>query len=239
MKRFRLAPAIGLGLAVTVATLTTPSSARAQFDEDQTGLWAMHFWSTTFGDGPWGLQGDTQYRLWDVGSDLEQLLLRGGITWTPASAPVTLTGGFAHITSGEFGEGDATVAERRAYQEVLLRQEVGSVIDIRHRYRSEQRWVDDQDFRTRYRYALFVDLALNGRGTGAGALYLALYDEVFINGELDIGEGRTVQRFDRNRLYGALGYGLSNRLKLQGGYMLQTVASASKGQLQISLHTTF
>jgi hypothetical protein len=84
-----------------------------------------------------------------------------------------------------------------------------------------------------------VDVPLNGRGTGDGSLYLALYDEVFINGELNIGDGRTVERFDRNRLYGALGYGLSDRFKVQAGYMLQTLASSSKGQIQASLHASF
>jgi hypothetical protein len=99
--------------------------------------------------------------------------------------------------------------------------------------------VDGQDFRTRFRYALFADVPLNGRGTGDGAIYLALYDEVFVNGELAIGDNRVVQRFDRNRLYGALGYGLTDRYKLQGGYMLQTLTNGSKGQIQLSLHAAF
>lgn len=198
----------------------------------------MLFWNTTFGDGPWGLQGDAQYRDWSLLGDMEQLLLRAGLTWTPDRGPLTLTFGAGHITTGSFGESDATFSERRIYQEALLRQRVGAV-RLRHRYRSEQRWVDQQDFRTRYRYALFVDVPLNGKGTGPGAIYLALYDEIFINGETDVGIGRRIERFDRNRLYGGLGFGISPRLRFQAGYMLQTVATGGKGQLQFSAHTTF
>ena len=216
------------------------SDTRAQeVNDDQTGAWYMAFWTAGLGESPWGFQGDIQYRNWDLGGDLEQLLLRAGLTYTPGDLPLLLTLGGAHITSGAFGDSDETSAERRVYQEGLLRQGLGSFASFRHRYRFEQRWVDGQDFRTRFRYALFVDIPLNGRGTGDEAIYLALYDEVFINGELSIGDNRTVQRFDRNRLYGALGYGLSDRLKLQGGYMLQTLTNGSKGQIQVSVHTAF
>jgi hypothetical protein len=227
-------------IAFVVLTLAlSPSRTWAQVDGDQTGAWYMLFWSAGLGESPWGFQGDVQYRNWDLIGDLEQLLIRAGVTYTPGSLPVLLTFGGAHITTGEFGDADGTSAERRLYQEALVRQSLGDVLMLRHRYRVEQRWVDDQDFRTRFRYALFVDVPLNGRGTGEGALYLALYDEVFINGELSIGDGRTVERFDRNRLYGALGYGLSDRFKIQAGYMLQTLASSSKGQIQASLHASF
>ena len=76
-------------------------------------------------------------------------------------------------------------------------------------------------------------------GPEDGSIYLALYNEVFINGELEIGRGRTVERFDRNRFYTALGFGVGDRSQVQTGYMIQTVPGGSKGQLQISLHTSF
>ena len=148
-----------------------------------------------------------------------------------------VTGGVAHITSGAFGDSDETdSAERRLYQEALIRHSLGRVVSLRHRYRYEQRWVDGQDTRTRFRYALFGDVALNGRGTGDGSIYLALYNEVFINGELEIGRDRTVERFDRNRFYTAIGFGVTDRAQVQAGYMIQTVPSGSKGQIQVSLH---
>lgn len=211
----------------------------APVDEDQLGAWYMYFWSLRLADDRWGFQGDVQYRNWDYGGDLEQLLVRGGATWTPRGADLTVTLGYANITSGAFGDDDGTTGEDRAYQELLLPQGLGARVRLRHRFRFEQRWVEDQDFRTRFRYALFVDVPLNRADLGRGALYLALYDEVFLNGERDIGGGREVETFDRNRLYGALGWAVTDRLRLQLGYMYQSSPSIDKGQLQLSAHQTF
>ena len=229
------------GALVLAGAMVLPGAGLAQtpVDRDQLGAWYMLFWSTRFDDTRVGLQGDVQHRNWNPGTDLEQLLIRGGLTYALPEVPVLVTGGVAHITSGAFGDSDETSAERRLYQEALIRHSLGRVVSLRHRYRYEQRWVDGQDTRTRFRYALFSDVALNGRGTGKGSIYLALYNEVFINGELEIGRDRTVERFDRNRFYTALGFGVSDRLRVQAGHMLQTLPSGSKGQIQVSLHTSF
>lgn len=221
--------------------LMLPVSAPAQqaIDEDDTGAWYMYFFSNRFSDSQWGLQGDVQYRNWDLGGDLEQLLLRGGLTWTTGNGALTLTQGYANITSGAFGDSDATSNEHRIYQEALLRHPLGERVRLRHRLRLEQRWVEDHDFRTRFRYGLFMDIPLNNTQIIQGTWYLAFYNEVFVNLEKNIGNGRRVKTFDRNRLYAALGYGLGKKLRLQAGYMHQASSSVDKGQLQISLHHSF
>ncbi|MEM7219739.1 MAG: DUF2490 domain-containing protein [Pseudomonadota bacterium] len=224
-------------IAVVLFAAVFAWPAYAQVDEDQAGLWSMYFWNADFGDSRFGLQGDVQYRQWDIGDDLEQLLLRGGLTWRPEGMTSTLlTLGYANITSEPFGPGNDETGENRVYQEALLSHQPADWLYLRHRFRYEQRWVDDQDFRTRFRYALFVDVPLNGVAPGPGSLYLALYNEVFINGERNIGDDARVQLFDRNRSYAALGYGLRAGLKMQFGYMHQESANFGKGQLQVSLH---
>jgi hypothetical protein len=233
----RISRALRAFALLAVLTLSNPSIA--QVNEDKTGAWYMYFFNTKFEESRWGLQGDIQYRNWDLGGDLEQLLIRGGLTFTPQSGDALFTLGYANITSGEYGPSDDTSGEDRIYQEALLPQKIGSRVFLRHRFRYEQRWVDNQDFRTRFRYALFMDVPLNGKDLRAGALYLAMYNEVFINGERDIGDGRSVEIFDRNRLYGALGYSLTDSLRVQGGYMHQYSDSVKKGQIQLSLHHSF
>ena len=69
-------------LMLAMVTLAKPPVAAAQVDEDQLGAWYMYFWGTRFNDSQWGLQGDVQYRNWDLGGDLEQLLIRGGLPYT-------------------------------------------------------------------------------------------------------------------------------------------------------------
>ncbi|UJH90333.1 DUF2490 domain-containing protein [Antarcticibacterium sp. 1MA-6-2] len=214
-------------------------NAIAQIDEEKTGAWYMYFWNTTFKESNFGLQGDVQYRNWNLGGDLEQLLLRGGLTYTPESTNVKFTLGYGHITSGVYGDSNETSSESRVYQEALLPQKLGNRFYLTHRFRYEQRWVEGQDFRTRYRYNLFLNLPLNKPDLSRNSIYLALYNELFINGERSIGNGRKVEFFDRNRFYSALGYSLRDDLRLQAGYMTQTTNTTAKGQIQLSLHHTW
>lgn len=221
--------------------LSTLFSSRlySQVNDEALGAWYMYFWNTSFEGGPWGLQGDVQYRNWNIAGDLEQLLLRGGLTYQPEKTRVNFTLGYAYIATGEYGPETNTVAESRIYQEALLPQKVGDRFYLTHRFRYEQRWVEGQDLRTRWRYNLFLNIPLNQKDLGKGAVYLALYNELFINGERDIGDDRQVELFDRNRFYGALGYSLSDGLRVQLGLMQQTTDNWKKEQLQLSAHHRF
>lgn len=209
-------------------------------DEDQLGSWYMYFFNKSFGEeSNFGLQGDLQFRAWDYGGDLEQLLLRGGLTYRPDDVNALFTLGYGNITSGAFGDSDATSGESRIYQEALLPHKLSKRVSLTHRFRYEQRWVEGQDFRTRYRYNLFLNVLLNKDAMEKKTVYLALYNELFINGQRDIGDGREVEVFDRNRTYLGIGYGLRDNLRIQAGWMQQTTDNWSKGQTQLSLHHSF
>ena len=216
-----------------------PNKAMAQIDEDKLGAWYMYFFNTTFKESRWGIQGDVQFRNWDLGSDLEQLLLRAGITYKPENANIKMTLGYGNITTGAYGSDHSTVSESRIYQEFLFPVQFGNRFYTTHRFRYEQRFVENQDFRTRYRYNLFLNIPLNKPAMEKNSIYLALYDELFINGQQDIGNGITVEYFDRNRFYAAFGYMIKKGLKIQAGIMNQTTNNWSKNQLQISFHQTF
>lgn len=215
------------------------TECKAQVDESELGAWYMYFFSGSIGDGPWGFQGDVQFRNWNIIGDMEQLLLRGGLTYTPEKANIKFTLGYGNITTGEFGDGKSTVQESRVYQEAMFPVKFGKRFYTNHRFRYEQRFVEGQNFRTRYRYNLFLNVALNKAAMEKGTLYLAFYNELFINGQREIGEGRMVEIFDRNRLYSALGYVINSKIKTQFGVMKQTTNSWSKSQLQLSFHQKF
>lgn len=208
-------------------------------EEDKLGAWYMYFFQKKLGSGPWGIQGDYQFRNWNLGGDLEQLLLRTGVTYRPKNTDIMFTGGYAYINTGNPGEGGNSVVEHRTYQEALLPQRIGSRFFLTHRFRFEQRWLDNQDFRTRFRYNIFLNVTLNNAGMTPGTVYLALYNELFINGERSIGGGRSVELFDRNRFYSGLGYVWSTKLRSQLGWMRQTTDVWSKDQLQVSMHHNF
>jgi hypothetical protein len=209
-------------------------------DEDQLGAWYMYFYNTTFKESNWGIQGDIQYRDWRGLGDREQLLLRSGLTYKPTDSGVKFTLGVANITTGQYGTDiDNPVSENRIYQEALFSNTILKRLLLTHRFRYEQRWVENQDFRTRYRYNLFINVPFKGTTLDKGTPYIALYNELFINGERSIGNGREIQFFDRNRTYLGLGYAINNKLRVQLGWMEQTTNSWQKGQLQFSLHQTF
>lgn len=215
-------------------------SADAQsVEEDQLGAWYMYFYNAKIGKSNFGVQGDFQFRYWEVAGDLEQRLLRSGLTYSPDNSSALFTLGYANIASGSPGESTETVNENRIYQEALLPQKLFTRVHLTHRFRYEQRWVDNQDMRTRYRYNLFMNILLNADVMKKNTLYLALYNETFINGERSIGNNRTVEIFDRNRSYVGVGYGLFDNARVQLGWMRQTTDNWAKNQLQFSLHQSF
>lgn len=223
-----------------VLLLNLPTNINAQTDPDEMGAWYMYILSTQFKkDSLWGFQGDIQHRNFNLIGDLQQLLIRGGFTYMPRESPLKLTLGYAYIGNGTPGDSSDKTTEHRFYQETSFPLKLGKGIYSNHRFRYEMRFVEDQDFRTRYRYALFLNIPLNKPVIEPKTLYLALYNEVFINGQRKIGNGKTVSFFDRNRLYGALGYAFRKGLKMQFGMMRQTSNKFGKNQMQLSLHQSF
>lgn len=226
-------------LLLTITLFSAPKKASAQVDPDVLGAWYMYFYKAQFGKSSFGIQGDIQYRNWNLGGDLEQLLLRSGFTYRPKNAKVLFTLGYGHITTGAFGSSNSTTMESRIYQEALFPTKLGKRFYFNHRLRYEQRFVDNQNFRTRYRYNLFLNVPLNNSEIVKNTVYIALYDELFINGERNIGNGQDVQIFDRNRFYAAVGFAIKKNMKVQLGMMNQATNSWKKNQLQVSFHQSF
>ena len=121
---------------IASALLTTPASAQA-IDEDKLGAWYIYAFNYDAKESRWGAQGDIQYRNWDTIGDLEQLLIRGGLTYRPESLPGKYTLGYANITSGTFGSSSRTLREDRVYQEALFPHRLGERVYVRHRLRYE------------------------------------------------------------------------------------------------------
>lgn len=225
--------------ALLIANIFYSRALFAQVDQGQTGAWYMYMWNHENQETGFGLQGDIQHRNWDTTKDLEQLLIRGGLTWRPENSSTKYTLGYAHITSGAFGPNNDKSEENRVYQEVLHSQRLGQKWFLSHRFRLEQRWVDGQDFRARFRYFLGLNYPFNQDTLGKGAVYLSLYNELFVNLNRDIGNNRQVDYFDRNRAYAALGYSLNDNMRAQFGYMWQENNNFGKGQLQFNLLHSF
>lgn len=213
-----------------VLLLSTSFSIKAQ-ENPELGAWYMYFGNYRFQESPWAIHGEVQYRNHNILGDLEQLLIRTGLQYNLKDGSASFTLGYGNITSDFPGELSHPSSENRIYQEAILRQKIGKV-GIMHRFRYEQRWIENAAFRTRFRYALFLNIPLNSKELAAkGSWYIQIYDEIFINGET---WEDSIEYFDRNRFYLGLGNRISPNLALQLGFMDQKFNQGSKAQLQFS-----
>jgi hypothetical protein len=192
----------------------------------------MSFNSLDFGK-KWQFQNDIQYRSFNYGSDLEQLMQRGGIGYNITDKNNNILQGYAFIRSGEIGTKNQSdedlLYELRFYQHFITNQLFGRFY-ITHRYRLEERFLQEQ-FKVRFRYFLNIKFTFSESELQNRTLYAALYNEIFINGQENI--------FDRNRLYGALGFAFTPSTRVEIGAMSQIYQDTFRPQLQIGIFKTF
>ncbi|MBD3582606.1 DUF2490 domain-containing protein [Flavobacterium selenitireducens] len=198
---------------------------------DKTGGWYIYFGNIKPKESKFSIDVEAQYRNHNLGGDLQQLLLRSGIKYNFAPN-FNATAGYAYVLTEAEDTPDNPVRENRAYQEGVLSQNASRLF-FRHRFRYEQRWVEGRDFNTRYRYCLFLDVPLNKPSMVKNAAYIALYNEIFING-MKTDDTRNI--FDRDRIYLGAGYKFADNFALQLGWMNQMLETSNKSQVMISLH---
>ncbi len=194
--------------------------------EDNTGNWLMYFGMNKISD-KFSVHTEIQYRNHTLTpNNTEQLLLRTGLNYH-FSEKAFVTAGYAYIPSYVYDSEQSApeTEEHRIWQQFILTNKIGRV-KFEHRYRIEQRWVG-QDYRNRFRYRLMLFIPLNRPKIEKGSLFIGLYNEVFVNAKKTF--------FDRNRLYGALGYQFSKSTGVQLGMMHQQVNDFGKWYLQFAV----
>lgn len=196
--------------------------------ESNFGNWMIYFGNKKI-NSKWNLHNEVQYRNYNAIGDLEQLLLRVGLGYN-LTEKTNLLFGYGFILSENYiGDTDEKfqVNEHRIYQQLITKQYFKK-LSIQHRYRFEQRFVED-DFKLRFRYFLGINVPLSKKETNK--LYLSAYNEIFLNTESPI--------FDRNRLYGGFGYKISDSVRMELGYMNQFFETSSRDQLNIMTFVNF
>ncbi len=210
---------------VLYALLFLLLSSGVKGQENGPGNWLVYIGSKQL-NSKWNLHHEVQYRNYNIIGDLEQLLIRTGLGYNIGSRSNLLLG-YGYINSENFsGNGDdqITVEEHRVFQQLITKHRIGSV-DLQHRYRFEQRFIES-DFKTRFRYFLGINIPLKN-----SKYYMSAYNEIFLNGTSNV--------FDRNRIYGGLGYKLSKGVKMEVGYMSQVFETASRDQINIITFINF
>lgn len=193
-------------------------------------------WWIYFGDKKinqkWNWHHEVQYRNFNFIGDTEQLLLRTGIGYNLTENNNNIHFGYGFIyTEPYIGNTDEKTSfnEHRLYQQFITRQSFGR-FSLQHRYRFEQRFFAD-DFRLRLRYFLSLNIALTQKQMMDKTLYLSFYNELFMN--------TNEVFFDRNRLYGGLGFRFSKTIRTELGIMNQSTNTVSRNQLNIITFLNF
>ena len=175
---------------------------------------------------------EVQYRNYNAIGDLEQLLLRTGLGYNLTEKNNNLLLGYGYIISDNYVVGSnekVRTTEHRVYQQFITKQAFNRV-KVQHRYRFEQRFLAD-DFKLRFRYFLAINIPINNPNMVDKTIYLSAYNEIFINTEATI--------FDRNRVYGGLGYKASSFLRFEVGYMNQLFTEGSRDQMNVIAFLNF
>lgn len=203
-----------------------PTSTMAQ--ESNFGNWLIYIGNKKL-NSKWNIHNEVQYRNYNAVGDLEQLLLRTGIGYNLTDTSNIMLGYGYILSENYFGNTNEKIVvnEHRIFQQFTTKQSIGNV-KLSHRYRFEQRFVED-DFKMRFRYFLGLNIPFGKNENNKS--YFSAYNEVFLNTKTSI--------FDRNRVYGGIGYQISKDIKVEAGYMSQLFETNSRDQFNIITFLNF
>ncbi|MGE8555687.1 MAG: DUF2490 domain-containing protein [Chryseobacterium jejuense] len=210
-------------LAFTVLSL---GSVLTWAQKNDLGAWYMYFGNNKISK-KLNWHNEVQYRNFDAIGDLEQLLIRTGIGYDLTENNNNVLLGYGFILSQPYVNGDKKEnIEHRIFQQYITKQKFGR-FNLQHRYRLEERFLED-DFRMRFRYMLGVNIPITQKEMLPKTLYASVYNEIFLN--------FNSPTFDRNRVYGALGYVINKNMRIEAGYMNQIQENRNRGQIQIGFY---
>ncbi|MBK6564939.1 MAG: DUF2490 domain-containing protein [Saprospiraceae bacterium] len=180
-----------------------------------------------------GLHTEYQWRRDEIITDWQQSLLRIGLNYS-LNPRVLFRVGYGWIETFPYGEYSINglgrdFSEHRVFEMVQLSHKEG-IIDFSHRFMLEQRFVgryssanetkeDEFPLLHRIRYMVRCQAPLKGKEIKDKTPYVAIYDEVFIG----FGKNVNANVFDQNRIGIVFGYRFNKNVRIEGGYLNQTL----------------
>lgn len=202
-----------------------------QFERNDIG-WYNYFGTFKLSE-KYSLHTEYQLRRNNFITEKQQGLLRFGINYN-INSKIEMRIGYAWIETFPYGETSINAmnkdfTEHRSFQMLTIKDKF-SRVDISHRMMLEQRWIgrysnislekeDSFLLMNRIRYMIRLQMPLNGDKIINKTPYIAAFNEIFI------GFGKNVNEniFDQNRIGFLLGYKVNNSLRIEAGYLNQTL----------------
>jgi len=187
------------------------------------GNWIMYIGNNPISE-KYSIWNEIQYRDQKVFGDFTQLIIRTGLNYSLSNQSQVLLG-YAYIIADTE---ESSLYEHRIFQQGIHRHTYSS-LGIQQRVRLEERFVEEKDMTVRLRYFLGATFPLNMNVMNTGAVYASAFNEIFMN--------MSGTAFDRDRIYGAVGYQWSPYIRTELGYMSQITSQTTQNQLQIAIFT--
>ena len=180
---------------------------------DKLGSWNMINLKVNL-NKKWSLFAESQLRSQLFYNDFFYYEIKGGIGYALDKNFSLLagTGRYATYSNGGDFKKPFVNEEFRIWQQLTLNQYQDRV-KFEHRYRVEQRWLSNGGYRNRFRYRFNAILPLNNKKLDPKTFYLTAYDEIFLT--------NIAPYFERNRVFGGLGYKFNDKFVIQPGYIYQ------------------
>ena len=166
----------------------------------------------------------------------QQSLLRLGLEYE-INPKVSVMWGYAWIKTFPYGSQPVLheFNENRLFEQLNLKDKIGR-FEIQHRYRLEQRWLEqyaknatndivqvDPVYRNRIRYRAMAMVPLSRKEMGDNTLFLNVNNELFVG----FGKGIAKNPIDQNRFIAALGWRFNAQTNMQVGYLNQFVIKSN------------
>ena len=161
----------------------------------------------------WEFFNELQLRSQSMYQDHFYYEVKGGISYYVSKNFSVLAGVGRYITYSDPGTFTKPITgnEFRLWQQLTMNNYLTRV-KFEHRYRVEQRWFKT-GYRNRFRYRLNAAVPIGRTKVQPKTFYLAAFNEVFLTNKAPY--------FERNRVFGGIGYQINNYFSLQPGYVHQ------------------
>ena len=191
--------------------------------EKEVGAWYMYAGTHQVSE-KWSIKTVMQLRTYEVTNNFNFLFFQGGGNYSlNKNISAGLNYGFL-VWDRSFGDNDnPNTIEHRINEQIYLKNKSGK-FSLVNRLSFDHRFIDNKssyETQHRIRYRFHVKHPINE------TLFISVFDEIMYN--LD------GFKFQQNRLYGAMGFKLSDNINLELGYLKWSFKSRAFDRLQIGV----